>query len=244
MTKIAVISDIHSNLEALIAVIKDIKSQGIEDIYCLGDVIGYGPRPVECFDLVYKLAKGIVSGNHEAAINSRSIYYSLNKTARLGIDFSRNSLTKEMNDIVKNLEYKIEIKEHDIVLCHGSYMNPQSFHYIFPIEDLKEEVSVIPNKICFVGHTHLPFIYGDKNGYCWKSKLVLLEDEKYIINVGSVGQPRDKDNRASYGIIESNNGKMIFSIHRCAYDIEKTMDEIYANNSLPDSLADRLSIGE
>ena len=242
--KIAVISDIHSNLEALMSVVKDIKSQGIEDVYCLGDIIGYGPRPVECFDLVHKLAKGIVSGNHEAAMNSIVLYYSLNKTARLGIDFSMKSLSKEMRDVVKSLEYKIEIKEHDIVLCHGSYMNPQSFHYIFPVEDLKEEVNNIPNKICFIGHTHLPFIYGNKNGYCQNNELVLLKDEKYIINVGSVGQPRDEDNRASYGVIEFNNDKTIFSIRRCHYNIKKTVEEIYANKFLPNSLADRLLKGE
>lgn len=251
--KIAVISDIHSNLPALHSVAKDIQEQGVDEIYCLGDILGYGPNPSECFDFVTKFVKGTVKGNHEDAMSSYSTYDALNRTAQNGVTFSKKNISQEMRDTAKQFPYIMELKEHDIVLCHGSYTCPEEFNYITSVRIAEKEIVKIPNRLCLVGHTHSPFVYGEKSGLFEfiKDDLVLFSEEKtlkdelekYIINVGSVGQPRDGDCRSSYGILEFKDDKVIFNLRRCFYDIEKTAQAIYAT-TLPDYLADRLFKGE
>jgi len=251
--KIAVISDIHSNLYALHSVAKDIQEQGIDEIYCLGDILGYGPHPSECFDFVTASSKGIVKGNHEDAMSSYSTYDALNRMAQNGVAFSKKNISQAMRDTAKQFPYIIELKQHDIVLCHGSYTNPEEFNYITSVRIAEKEIVKIPNRLCLVGHTHTPFVYGEKSGLFEfiKDDLVLFSEEKalkdelekYIINVGSVGQPRDGDCRSSYGVLEFKDDKVIFNLRRCFYDIEKTAQAIHAT-TLPDYLADRLFKGE
>jgi len=244
--KIAIISDIHSNLFALQSVVKDIAKQGVDDIYSLGDVTGYCANPSECFELVSQYAKINLRGNHEDAIISSEQYYGLNPKAQAGVKYSKEHLTKECIEKIHTLPYTHTISDLNIVLCHGSYSEPEEFHYIMTPLRAKMELERIVNNICVIGHTHSPFVFGKKNGLYEElpDNLVLDKDDKFIVNVGSVGQPRDGDCRSCYGLFETNEkGEIIFNLRRCYYDIEKTANAIIAAK-LPAQLADRLFKGE
>lgn len=244
--KIAIISDIHANLYALKAVAKDIVSQSIEEIYCGGDIVGYGSRPKECFDMIRTFSKGTVKGNHEDAMGNMSQYYGLNPRAQAGVKYSKDNLPKDMLEEAANLPYTFEIKEHNMVLCHGSYFEPSEFHYITSPAKARAELARCPFNICVIGHTHSPFVFGNSEGLYEElpNDLYLDKKDKFIINVGSVGQPRDGDCRASYGLFEiDEKGLITFNNRRVFYDISKTADEM-VKVGLPPMLADRLFKGE
>jgi predicted phosphodiesterase len=244
--KIAVISDIHANLYALKEVAKDIVSQKIETIYCLGDVVGYGPHPQECLEMVSKYAKECVKGNHEDAMDNAETYFSLNPRAQAGVKYSKEHLSRELLDVTKKLPYTVLLKDLDMVLCHGSYSDANDFNYINSPARAKTEIGILPCRICVIGHTHNPFVFGSKNGLYedLPDNLCLDKDEKFIVNVGSVGQPRDGDVRSCYCLLEiDNNRNITVNFRRVFYDIQKTADSMISAG-LPMALSDRLFRGE
>ncbi len=249
----AIISDIHSNIEALGAVLDDIRGRGIEDIICLGDVVGYGPNPTECLDMIIKACRVCLLGNHDEAILRGA--QNFNIWAREAIDWTRDVLQQNgatTEDNKRRWKYiedmPLTFRTNGLYFVHGSPRNP-TIEYILK-EDIThgnyqkmEEIFSSFEKVLFVGHTHTPCVITedleyihprDSDGqYAYENK------GKIIVNVGSVGQPRDNDNRSCY--TEITNNEVIF--HRVQYDIQTVTNKIKSNERLSDNLGLRLLKG-
>ncbi len=270
----AIISDIHSNLEALQAVLADIDQRGIEEIICLGDVIGYGPNPRECLDLVHARARICLMGNHDHAVLYEPSNF--NTAAERAAYWTREVLESEPDVKLRNRRWEflgklpVRIKEHDVLYVHASPRRPIN-EYIFPEDVFTNPQKVIANferldaRICFLGHTHQPGVflddpYFDPPHELPDSPYYEVEDERAIINVGSVGQPRDKDPRASYVVIRARDehdddfgeslvatalGCSVEQVEfvRLEYDIDTTVKKILAEPELDDMLGHRLYDG-
>ncbi len=247
----AIVSDIHGNLEALEAVLEDAQAQGAEEIYCLGDLIGYGPNPRECIDIAMDRFKLTLMGNHDqAAIFDPEGF---NQGAERAILWTREQLESRGNprQNERRWEFLGELprrhEEGDLLFVHGSPRAPLH-EYIFP-EDIynrrkMERLFQMIPRYCFVGHTHVPGIFLESGEFLEPTDLPggefrLPQDQKIIVNVGSVGQPRDQDPRACYVILE--NGKLTF--RRVPYEVEKTIEKIYRIPALDNYLGDRLRLG-
>jgi diadenosine tetraphosphatase ApaH/serine/threonine PP2A family protein phosphatase len=254
----AIISDIHSNLAALEAVLADIKSRNIETVFCLGDVVGYGPNPRECVDLV-RDCELVIMGNHDEAIFHSRKTDEFNLRAEMAIEWTRNELTRGSEDEVaprvdflrsRPLQDERIIQGVPIMFVHGSPRRPLR-EYIFPRDTRNRQkmadIFARISRLCFVGHSHVPGVYTDNIDYTHPSELELLkiyhfdEGQRAIINVGSVGQPRDNDPRACYVTITDEADAVVF--RRVAYDVEKTRSLIHQTPGLDNSLGDRLLEG-
>jgi diadenosine tetraphosphatase ApaH/serine/threonine PP2A family protein phosphatase len=247
--KRALISDIHSNLEALEAVLADIRSQGITEIYCLGDVIGYGPNPRECIDLIMKVDLCILGNHDQGALFDPEGF---NSGAERAIFWTREQLEKPLGNPAQNArrwEFLGELprnkRENGYLFVHGSARNPLN-EYVFP-EDIynqrkMEKIFSLVEHYCFQGHTHVPgvftqslnFLSPDEIGYTYQ-----LGPDKTMVNVGSVGQPRDGDPRACYVVLEDDR----VTFRRVAYPFETTIQKIHDTPDLDDFLGDRLRDG-
>jgi predicted phosphodiesterase len=255
----AVVSDIHSNLEALTTVLADIEERGIRTIYCLGDVVGYGPNPRECLDLIIEKSKWCVLGNHDYAVfyEPTNFNYGAEQASFWTREVLEAERDKELGDrrwsflgelpMRRTLKTKLGASTAVIDYVHASPRKPVN-EYIFP-----DDVYTNPAKvrllferighICFVGHTHMPGVFLDEPDFYPPDELggsyPIVDDEKAIINIGSVGQPRDKDNRACYVYVDENRVHFV----RLAYDFETTMSKIYEIDQLDNFHADRLRDG-
>ena len=255
----AVVSDIHSNLEALNAVLEDIEKRGIKTIYCLGDVIGYGPNPKQCLDLVIEKTKWCVLGNHDYAAFYEPTNF--NYGAEQASFWTREVLESEQQTNARDtrwsflgelpmrrtLRTKLGTDGAIIDFVHASPRKPIN-EYIFPDDVYSNPIKVRilferVERICFVGHTHLPGVFLDEPDFYMPDELgdtyPIVSNEKAIINIGSVGQPRDKDNRASYVYVDGNEVRFV----RLAYDFETTANKIKAIDQLDNFQAERLRDG-
>jgi len=255
----AVISDIHSNLEALTAVLADIEKRGIRTIYCLGDVIGYGPDPGECLDLIIEKTKWCVLGNHDYAAFYEPTNF--NYAAEQASFWTREVLEieegKEVRDrrwgflgelpMRQRLETKLGANTAIINFVHASPRRPIN-EYIFPDDVYTNPLKVRllferVEHICFVGHTHMPGVFLDEPDFYLPDELnnvyPIIDGEKAIINIGSVGQPRDKNNRASYVYVNENEVHFV----RVEYDFETTVRKITSIEQLDSFHAERLREG-
>ena len=258
----AVLSDIHSNLEALTTVLADIERRGIKTIYCLGDVIGYGANPKECLDLIIEKTKWCVLGNHDYATlyEPTNFNYGAEQASfwtRFVLETDHDNEPPEVNErrwsflgelpMRRTLKTKLGSCAAVIDFVHASPRRPIN-EYIFP-----DDVYTNPAKvrllfervkhICFVGHTHMPGVFLDEPDFYLPNELnnvyPIIDDEKAIINIGSVGQPRDKDNRASYVYVDENEVHFV----RVEYDFETTIKKIKAIEQLDNFHAERLQEG-
>ena len=257
MKKMAVISDIHANIEALTAVLEDIRRQNIDRIYCLGDVIGYGPNPVECLDAVFAICDLVLLGNHEEAVLTGA--FGFNPTAKEAVDWTRHQLkpgwlslgnTRERWEKLKRLP--LAYTEDEFLFVHGSPRDP-TMEYILRSDtddlfgDVPEKIRQIfeqIDKVCYVGHTHTPgIITEDSKWYSpqdFDNVWELKNGERVICNIGSVGQPRDKDNRCCYVTFTAHE---IF-YHRVTYDFRKSQEKIRKIPQLDNRNAERLEFGQ
>lgn len=226
MTKIVLISDIHSNLEAFEAVLEEIKKSKVKKIFCLGDIVGYGASPNECINLIRKNRIKSIIGNHDyEAIKLQSIEW-FNPIAKEAILWTHKQLTEENKKFLKNLPTYLEFE--NMYLVHGSPRN-HIYEYIFPDTDeydLKEFFIIVKKPVIALGHTHIQFI----------KKL----NKKIIINPGSVGQPRDLNPKAAFCLFNTKNLKV--DLERVKYDIDKAANKIL-KAGLPKFLSDRLYLG-
>ncbi len=227
--KYAVISDIHSNFEALTKVLRDIHKRHINEIICLGDVVGYGANPDEVAEVVRSEVRYAVRGNHDDALYDEGTYSMINPYARAAVDYSREVLSAENGEWLKGLP--LTHKLDDVLLVHSSPSDPHEWKYVVTEADARVELSSFEEKICLIGHTHVPVIFRRKTG----STTV-----RELINVGSVGQPRDGDSRASYGIIDTAD--FTYENFRVEYDCRMAGNKIIAAG-LPPFLAERLQKG-
>lgn len=240
--KAAIISDVHANLEALLAVLKDIKKRRLKSIFCLGDLVGYGANPNECIDICLKESKVVVAGNHDWAAIEKTDISSFNPVAAEAIRWTREKLSPEGLRKLKALELTQQVD--NLLLVHATPDKPMKWEYLLSLEEFEREFSHFRTQICFIGHSHVPVaVYQDDNGYCdlvRDNPFPIVAKRRYIVNVGSVGQPRDMDPRAGYAIYDGNNNTI--EIIRLDYNVPLAQQKIVLGG-LPEVLADRLLAG-
>lgn len=240
--KYAILSDVHGNLEAFQSVVKEIEKESPDRILFLGDIVGYGANPNRSIDLLKKITDIAVAGNHDHAALGLTDIASFNPYAREAILWTRAHLTPDHIQYLKGLPFSREIE--DMTLIHSSPREPEEWHYIFGAGDIEDNFDYFNTQICFIGHTHIPLvIVQDKRGEIGISRenpITIKKGFRYVINVGSVGQSRDGDNRAAYALC--NTAKHSFELKRTAYDIQTAKEKI-VREGLPRYLADRLEYG-
>ena len=250
----AIISDIHSNMEALVAVLEDIDKQNIKDIYCLGDIVGYGPNPRECIDLVMR-CQVVLLGNHDQGAMFDPDGF--NPPAERAIFWTRSQLesapeSREQRE--QRWEFLAErpriYRENEYLFVHGSARNPLN-EYVFP-EDIynqrkMDRIFALVERYCFQGHTHVPGVFLEslpEDTYQFHAPDEInmthkLDQRKTLINVGSVGQPRDYNWRACYVLLDDDSVRF----RRVEYDIDATVQKIHDIPDLDNFLGDRLRDG-
>ncbi len=256
MTVFAIVSDIHANLEAFERVLEDIATKDIQDIFCLGDIIGYGPNPRECLELAQKYCRFSMIGNHEEAV--MMIAEDFNDRARQAVEWTRNQLNDKTVPREQRREYwnyldklqKMEMLEKGrFLFVHGSPRVPTK-EYIMPrdVQDagkMRAIFEMVP-QVCFVGHSHVPGVYTEQDlryihpRQMKESKFEFPSESKIIINAGSVGQPRDQDPRACYITFTEE----WVQFHRVFYNVSAVVEKIQNSGGLPQYLADRLREGK
>ncbi len=243
--RLGIFSDTHANYEALSAVLEAYKSERIDVYYCLGDTVGYGGSPNECADLVRQLAKKTILGNHDAAVAGRMDYSYYYEAARQALDTHASMLSAENMTWLRGLPYKEKLEDIGVDLCHGSPVRLEEFEYIFAPEQARECLPMFDElgHITLIGHSHLCKVFALTPNSVEELPSVdfkLEKNRKYIVSVGSVGQPRDYDNRASFTIYDSDEQKFYFK--RIEYDIESAAEKVL-KAKLERNFAHRLYIG-
>lgn len=241
MTVYAVISDVHANLEALEAVLKDIEKENVDEILFLGDAVGYGPNPNECTDLLRQNTALMVAGNHDWAAVGLDDYGYFNPYARLAIKWTIDTLSDGNREFLRRLPLTKKIEEGNIFLVHGTPKEPRNWHYLFNKYEAKINLTHFEEQICFLGHSHQPSIMeisegGEINSFY--NFTDVGDKQRYIVNTGSVGQPRDHNPNASYVIFKEDR----LEIKRVSYDIVLTQNKM-RKAGLPSYLIERLATG-
>ena len=246
----AIVSDIHANLEAFSAVLAEIDRRGIKDVLCLGDVVGYGPNPMECLDLVRARCKISLMGNHDFAVFYEP--FNFNSGAEAACYWTRKQF-EEDPDVERRADrwkflgnLPVRVRNNEFVAVHASPRRPVN-EYIFP-DDIYTNpgkfVSIFErfDRLCFVGHTHVPGVFLEGPDFYSPDELDYrfeVTDEKAVINVGSVGQPRDRDPRCSFVVVTDNAVEFV----RLMYDVDTTVKKVEAIDELDNFLGTRLLDG-
>jgi predicted phosphodiesterase len=242
--RIAILADIHANLTAFHAVLDDIERRGkVDEVWCLGDVVGYGPDPRECIALTQKVCKVCIAGNHDRAAIGKIDTSDFNPQAAEANRWTAQQLKPQ--DIRYLSSLPLTIEKGEFTLAHGSPRDP-IWEYLFSVTEAAENLEAFNTPYCLVGHTHQPVVF--TFGRFGENKLtkleheseVILAEKRLILNPGGVGQPRDSDPRASYGIYDSTI--RTFTLYRVAYDI-KAVQARMREHGLPAMLIARLEVG-
>jgi predicted phosphodiesterase len=242
--KLALISDIHANNDALEAVLADIQTHAVDEILCLGDIVGYGANPNECIELVKKSCSLTLLGNHDAASVGLLSTQHFNIHAKIAIEWTMGNLTDASHSFIKALPLKETKLSHTLV--HATPYEPNMWYYITSLEEAAFNFQFFETDFCFVGHTHIPIIIvleDEKEVYVHQGETLnygQLENVRFLINVGSVGQPRDRNSKSCYGIIDSD--AKTFTYHRVAYDVQKAQAKM-RKIKMPEFLITRLEEG-
>jgi diadenosine tetraphosphatase ApaH/serine/threonine PP2A family protein phosphatase len=231
--RIAVLSDIHANLPALEAVLEKVDALNVGKLACLGDTVGYGPFPQECLDIVRSRCEVVLKGNHDSGLIGETSIEDFNHYGVQAILWSRDRVNRESQEYIRGLPYVIENEEATFV--HASPAAPEEWQYVLSMRSAQNNFHAFSTRICFIGHSHVPVVIpreGPINEY--------RPGHRHIINVGSVGQPRDGNPDASFGLFDA--GADLFELIRVPYDVARTAKAIRAAG-LPEFLAQRLSKG-
>ncbi len=242
--KIGIISDIHGNYEAL-SVVANYLERFCDCIFCLGDIVGYGADPQKCVSLIKEAGYKTIAGNHEYAVIGKIDCEYFHKLAKESVKYAKAQLCK------KNMQYleelPLSIVFNDISFTHASFDKELPWVYLGD-SNIKKQFNCLKTQIGFVGHTHIPLYYQKKEAEIFTNKeyfinpeLTIQENSKYIINVGSVGQPRDLQTKATFGIYDTHTKE--FLLDRMDYNLDRTIKKI-KYSSLPKELADRLTQGK
>ncbi|HRR28014.1 MAG TPA: metallophosphoesterase family protein [Victivallales bacterium] len=261
--KYAILSDIHANLQALTTVLEKCKELGVEKYICIGDIVGYNANPAECMKIMSELdIVGVVKGNHDEYVsNNDEEMLGFNQHAKAAVLWTKAQLSEEQRNFLARLQYKTIIKGAPITIVHATLDSPESWGYIFDIHQARDNFNYQFSQICFCGHSHVPIAF-IKKGFAggaasveeilsWKGdftnpendpdpEIIIEKNCKYLINVGSVGQPRNRDPRASFSVYDVSAGKI--TRYRLQYDIESAQKSII-EAGLPERLALRLAKG-
>ncbi len=241
MTAYAVISDVHANLEALHAVFEKIEKDNVDRIFFLGDSVGYGPDPNECTEELKDRASVFLAGNHDWAAVGKNDSTFFNTHAKIAIDWTTEILTSDNREYLAGCPLTAELEGDDIFLVHGSPYEPHKWHYLYSEYDTVDNFSYFKEKVCFVGHSHVPFIaeYPGRGPVRFHENIVEIKKScRYIVNAGSIGQPRDGNPDASYVILRDGT----IETKRTSYDIVLTQNKM-KKAGLPSYLIERLSRG-
>ena len=238
--RFAILSDIHSNLEALEAVLADARAQSCTHFVCLGDVVGYNANPSECVKLIRELECPVVKGNHDEQASIVASTEAFNELAEEAISWTREHLSADDKAWLADLRLTRQV--HDFTIVHATLDTPGQWGYIFKNLDATASFTYQHTSLCFFGHTHWPtvFVRDDNVHRIPVGQIVLTAGKKYFINPGSIGQPRDRDWRAAYCILHTD--RQVVEQRRVEYDLRTAQKKIRQAN-LPDQLADRLSVG-
>jgi predicted phosphodiesterase len=239
--RFAIFSDIHSNIHALEAVLQDASEHKCTHHVCLGDIVGYNAFPKECLARVRELECPVVKGNHDEQASMLDGGVGFNPLAEEAIQFSRDRLNDEERAWLRDLRLQRQVRDFTIV--HATLDTPHKWAYIFNQLDAAGSFSYQHTKLCFIGHTHYPKAFV-RDGMVRNAQLDVLKIEsgkKYLVNVGSVGQPRDGNWRAAYCIYDSAAEEV--ELRRVEYDLESAQQSIL-QAGLPERLAERLAVGK
>ena len=238
---LALLADIHANLEAFQVVLEDIKQQKCTHFACLGDVVGYNANPKECLDIVRNMNIPVVKGNHDEYCSSEGALDGFNPAAAEAVNWTRKQLSDEDRQWLRDLKYTRMVTNFTIV--HATLDGPQRWGYVFDKLAAAASFTYQNTAVCFFGHTHVPMLIGTKSLVTdlQDTKTFQLDrNERYMINPGSVGQPRDKCPLSSFGIFDTRNWTMTFI--RKPYDFRRAQ-KLIIESGLPEKFARRLSVG-
>jgi diadenosine tetraphosphatase ApaH/serine/threonine PP2A family protein phosphatase len=241
MAKYAIISDIHSNIHALEAVLEDINKHNIMNIICLGDVIGYCTYPIECIQRLIEINVQFILGNHDLAASSIQELQYMNNPALKAMEWTIKQLPKEKVDWLARLPLKLT--NDNATFVHASPENPSAFPYIIDIRDAVLQFDYFATEYCFFGHTHLPVIFKEDLGEIHAisfTEYIKKPGERLLVNVGSVGQPRDGDKRACWVLFDTAAG--LICLQRVEYDYTSAAKAI-RESGLPVFLSERILKG-
>ncbi len=243
--KYLVFSDIHSNLEAFNRLLAITKNKTVDKYIFLGDLVGYGPDPSEIINLFRGLGSvSLIRGNHDKVVADLESSSLFNPVAAYSAEWSKTQISEDNLQYLKDIKKGPDVVDHFITICHGSTFDED--YYVFSMFDALESFKFIETSIGFFGHTHFPIIYLLRNEKIdvvplnSKTRIKLDRNTKYLINPGSIGQPRDKNPNSSYIIFDSTRRDISF--FRFSYNFKKTQKKII-NAGLPDTLASRLESG-
>jgi diadenosine tetraphosphatase ApaH/serine/threonine PP2A family protein phosphatase len=234
--RIAILADIHSNLEALDRALENIHEKAVDRVVCLGDIVGYGASPNECISRIQDITSHVLLGNHDQAAVDFSGAEKFNPYAFASARWTYEHLTVDSRDYLGNLPLSLNLD--GLLFVHASPNKPEEWNYIISFEDAEESFDHFQEPICFVGHSHVPGIFAE-TGMVDREQNV-ERGRKYIINVGSVGQPRDGDWRLSLGFFDTE--KWEYQNVRLEYNVDDASQKIM-RAGLPRMLADRILVG-
>lgn len=231
--RVAVISDIHSNLEALTRSLERIDEIGVDQIVCLGDIVGYGPFPNECVSLVRERCAATVQGNHDSGVVGTTSIDNFTRFGQSAIRWTQSVLSQENVEFLRSLPLIQTFA--DFTLVHASPRRPKEWDYVFSWHDAQRCFENFTTTLCFFGHTHIPIVVSEDGVFhCYSP------EKRHLINVGSIGQARDNVPHCSFGILDTSKGS--YQNIRIPYNIEVTAKGIQ-EAKLPEYLAQRLFLG-
>jgi len=239
--KYAILGDIHSNWEALTAVLEDAEAHGVDTYVCVGDIVGYNANPAECLEKIRSLCVAVVRGNHDHYVSHDECLEDFHPLAANVIDWTRRQLSREQIQYLKNLRLSRMVDGFTIV--HSTLDMPEKWGYVIDALDADANFNYQTSSVCFHGHTHVPVVF-ERQGRVVRSSFTTFNTtlgRKCFVNTGSVGQPRDGDPRASYLIYEPSARRI--DLRRIEYDIATTQRKII-DAGLPERLARRLEQGK
>ena len=242
--KYGVLGDIHGNITALELAVRRLRALGAERFISVGDVVGYGAAPQECIQLLRGINAVVVQGNHDAAVSERLELTYFNSYARDAVLWTRAHLGSEDRCWLSDLPLALELP--DCAVAHGSLHQPERFDYILGTTDAEPSLQVLRQRVCFVGHSHVPIAIlrlredPNRTAHTPDSFIELANCERALVNVGSVGQPRDEDPRTAFALFDAAKGTI--EILREEYDVDREAQRI-RRAGLPSMLADRLYLG-
>ncbi len=239
--KLAVLSDVHGNLAALVAVLADVRGREVGEKVFLGDAVGYGPEPDEVTALLGRECGAFVAGNHDWAVLGLTDIGYFNPVARAAIEWTGRRISPGTREALRACPLKKVLRKHDMLLVHSTPREPERWDYLFSALDAALVFPDFEQRICMVGHSHVPFVAelrADGSACAHRDGTGLREGSRYVINAGSVGQPRDGEPRAAYALFEDDAVRIV----RVPYDIGSTQRKM-AEAGLPEPLIERLGRG-
>jgi diadenosine tetraphosphatase ApaH/serine/threonine PP2A family protein phosphatase len=244
--RVAILTDIHSNLPALEAVLAAIDESGLERRWCLGDVVGYGAQPDECSKLVSERCELSLVGNHDLAVTGEISTEVFSASAAAAVEWTRSSADDATIEFLKSL--RPDNTDQDVGLYHASPRDPV-WEYVLAVDQARECMAAQSARVSLIGHSHVALWFsdgagppgGDGGGQAEGGKEIDVSSDRWLLNPGSVGQPRDGDPRAAWLELDTDEWKATY--HRVEYDIDRAAEAI-RDAGLPDLLADRLYVGQ